>query len=114
MELPDDVPKTVQDAMFVAINLDIPFLWVDRYCIDQANPKEKHNVIRNMDRIYQRAEITIIAATGEDRHYGLPGVRGTPRKPQPTLRVCGKVFVAAQEVAGQILESKWSTRGWTY
>jgi hypothetical protein len=113
-ELPDDVPKTVQDAMFVAINLDIPFLWVDRYCIDQANPKEKHNVIRNMDRIYEGAEITIISATGDDPHYGLPGVRGTPRKPQPTLRVCGKVFMAAQEVAGEILDSKWSTRGWTY
>lgn len=30
-ELPPDVPKTVEDAMFVAINLGIPFLWVDRY-----------------------------------------------------------------------------------
>jgi hypothetical protein len=73
--------------MYVAINLDIPFLWVDRYCIDQANSEEKHDLIRNMDRIYEGAEITIIAATGDDPHHGLPGVRGTPRTPQPTLRV---------------------------
>ncbi|KAF1837044.1 HET-domain-containing protein [Decorospora gaudefroyi] len=113
-ELPAVVPKTVEDAMVVAVNLDIPYLWVDRYCIDQANPEEKHNVIRNMDRIYEAAEITIIAASGDDPHQGLPGVRGTPRKSQPTLRVGGEVFVAAEEVAGPIHNSKWATRGWTY
>jgi hypothetical protein len=104
----------VEDAMYVAINLDIPFLWVDRYCIDRANSEEKHDLIRNMDRIYEGAEITIIAATGDDPHHSLQGVRGTPRTPQPTLRVCGKAFVAAQEIAGQIQESTWSERGWTY
>jgi hypothetical protein len=99
-ELPMDVPKTVEDAMFVTINLEIPSLWVDRYCIDQSNPEEKHDIIRNMNRIYEGADITIIAATGDDSQYGLPGVRGTPWKPQPSLRVCGKLFVAAPEVAG--------------
>ena len=112
--LPDIVPKTVEDAMFVAINLDIPFLWVDRYCIDQDNVQEKHSIIRNMDRIYQGAEVTIIASVGDDPHHGLPGVRGTPRQPQYRLQGDVCTYVAAEEVAKEIKASKWNSRGWTY
>ncbi|KAH7356240.1 heterokaryon incompatibility protein-domain-containing protein, partial [Pyrenochaeta sp. MPI-SDFR-AT-0127] len=113
-ELPDVVPKTVEDAMFVAVNLEIPYLWVDRYCIDQANPLEKHNLIQNMDRVYQNADITIIAAVGDNPHYGLPGVRGTSRQRQLSLTVGEHTFVTAEEVAGQVKKSTWMSRGWTF
>ena len=110
--LPPNVPKTVEDALAVAINLEIPFLWVDRYCINQENPDEKHDVIRNMDRIYQGAELTIIAALGDNPSHGLPGVRGTPRKGQCRLRVGKRMFVAAEEVGEEIRLSKWNSRAW--
>ncbi|KAH7071341.1 heterokaryon incompatibility protein-domain-containing protein [Paraphoma chrysanthemicola] len=112
--LPDNVPRTVEDAMFVAINLDIPYLWVDRYCIDQDKPEEKHNIIRNMDKIYQGAELTIIAAAGDNPHYGLPGVHGLPRKPQYRLQGDCNIYVAANPVEEEINASRWNTRGWCY
>ncbi|KAF2828758.1 HET-domain-containing protein [Ophiobolus disseminans] len=111
--LPDLLPKTVEDAMFVAINLSIPFLWVDRYCIDQDNLEEKHSIIRNMDRIYQGAELTIIASVGNDPHNGLPSVLGTPRKLQCRLQGNTYSHLAAEDVADEILQSKWNSRGWT-
>jgi hypothetical protein len=110
--LPDPVPKTVEDAMFVAIQIGIPFLWVDRYCIDQRKPKEKHNIIRNMDKIYHGAELTIIAAVGEDPYHGLPGIRGTLRKPQYRLKFGSDVYVAAESGREEITGSRWGSRGW--
>jgi hypothetical protein len=77
--LPSTTPKTVLDALLVALRLGVRYLWVDRYCIDQNDPKEKHRLISNMDRIYAGAELTIIAAAGSDPSYGLPGVSSTPR-----------------------------------
>jgi hypothetical protein len=110
--LPDAVPKTVQDAMYVAIQLDIPFLWVNRYCIDQRRPQENQNIIRNMDKIYRGAELTIIAAAGENPHHGLPGVRETPRKPQYQLKSRTCTYVAAKPGREEITRSKWGSRGW--
>jgi hypothetical protein len=110
--LPDSIPKTVEDAMFVAIQFGIPFLWVDRYFIDQGKPQEKHNIIRNMDKIYHGAELTIIAVVGEGPHHGLPRVRGTPRKRQYELKLGEDIFVAAEQVRAEINDSKWATRGW--
>ncbi|KAK2757157.1 tol protein [Colletotrichum kahawae] len=81
--LPLDVPTVISDAMLVTISLGFSYLWVDRYCIDQTN-SDKYKQINQMDSIYQRAELTIIAAAGEDPSYGLPGT------------------------------SAWYTRGWTF
>lgn len=38
-----------------------------------------------MDRIYGGADLTIVAAAGNDKNYGLPGVSSTPRV---ASRVC--------------------------
>jgi hypothetical protein len=112
-KLPDPVPKTVEDAMFVSIQFGVPFLWVDRYCIDQEKLKEKHNIIRNMDKIYHGAELTIIAVVGDDPHHGLPGVRGTPRKPQQhQLKLGADMYIAAEQGQAEINGSRWATRGW--
>jgi hypothetical protein len=110
--LPDVVPKTVEDAMYVAIHLGIPFLWVDRYCIDQQNSHDKHNIIQNMDRIYQGADLTIIATVGDDPHHGLPGIRDTPRSRQTMLKVKDCTYVAVESVTKEITQSKWGSRGW--
>ncbi|KAH7078076.1 heterokaryon incompatibility protein-domain-containing protein [Paraphoma chrysanthemicola] len=112
--LPELLPKTIEDALVVAVRLDVPFLWVDCYCIDQKNVQEKHNLIRAMDKIYVGAELTIIAAVGDDPHYGLPGIRGTPRRPQYKIKMVGATYVAAEEVSQEITGSKWWSRGWTY
>ncbi|KAH7093560.1 heterokaryon incompatibility protein-domain-containing protein [Paraphoma chrysanthemicola] len=73
---PNSLPKTISAAMTVAIQLDIRYLWVDRYCIDQEDSPEKNHLIQNMASIYQAARITIVAASGNDPHDGLPGIHG--------------------------------------
>jgi hypothetical protein len=44
--------KTVEDAILVTKSLGYQFLWVDKFCIDQNNPEEKHHQISQMDTIY--------------------------------------------------------------
>ncbi|KAG8668328.1 hypothetical protein FPOAC1_007707 [Fusarium poae] len=82
--LPHDIPETVEDAMIVTAALGFRFLWVDRYCVPQAeiNAEDRHCQIKQMDKIYSGADLTIIAAAGEGPQYGLPGVKKTPRKRQ--------------------------------
>ncbi|KAH4995984.1 hypothetical protein HBI76_020100 [Parastagonospora nodorum] len=107
-------PNTIKDAIKVAINLGVPYLWVDRYCIDQDNEEEKHSLISNMNRIYSGAEITIIAAAGPDPHYGLPGVSVTQRKGfDITTLDCGSL-IRYPDPSDELAGYPWTTRGWTY
>jgi hypothetical protein len=49
--LPRNLPRTIRDAMIVTLKIGQRYLWIDRYCIDQNNANEKHNIIRNMNAI---------------------------------------------------------------
>lgn len=107
-------PLVIQDAIRVTIRLDVRYLWVDRYCIDQ-NSEEKDHQIRNMDLIYRGAKLTIIAAAGEDPSFGLPGVSSTNRTPQPMLQVKGHLLISSlSDPSAELSSSKWASRGWTY
>lgn len=109
-----DLPKTIEDAMYVTLQLGINFLWVDRYCIDQQDDREKHHMISHMDQVYLNSTITIIAAEGDGPHAGLPGVCGTPRKPQRLVRLQQLTLIGIENVSQYVQNSKWNTRGWTY
>lgn len=111
------LPQTVEDAMNVVQVLGFRYLWVDRYCIDNSEPQQKHHVINNMDTIYKSATLTIIAAAGCDAEHGLPtvsrmhhGPRGTVAPPWDGM-VYDQLFGTNLE---QYNNSIWSTRGWTF
>jgi hypothetical protein len=107
-------PRTIEDAMLVAKELRIPYLWVDRYCIDQHNHQEKHTMISNMDKIYSGAIITIIAAAGSDSSHGLPGV-STTLCTGPSLDTFNHGSLLSWKIALYELNgSAWATRAWTY
>jgi hypothetical protein len=117
-KLPETLPNTIKDAIIVAKELGYRYLWVDRYCIDQANEGEKADQCGKMDIIYQNAELTIIAAIGQDPTYGLPGVSLRKRKPQH-LTTCSKIgkhfLISTQSWSKEVVETtKWKTRAWTY
>jgi hypothetical protein len=114
-ELPTTLPKTIEDAMLVAIGLKIPYLWIDRYCIDQSNEKEKHTMVTNMDMIYARAELTLIAGAGFDPHFGLPGVSTTIRNnvARKTISSDG-ALISYPGLYGDFGATPWASRGWTY
>ncbi|KAH6676360.1 heterokaryon incompatibility protein-domain-containing protein [Halenospora varia] len=72
--LPNDLPSTVGDAIEVVLRLNLRFLWIDKYCIDQSDENDKRYQISTMDMIYNWATVTIIAAAGNDSSHGLPGI----------------------------------------
>lgn len=114
-QLPTQLSLVIRDAMAVTQAMGFRYLWVDRYCIDQNNPTVVHQQIGQMGAIYGNAEVTIIAAAGQDENYGLPGV-GRNRPGTQTVAHIGEVAVvwAAGDPQAAIKSSHWSTRGWTF
>lgn len=110
-DLPEELPKTIEDAIHVATKLGIPQLWVDQFCIDRSNPKQKEDSIASMDVIYGNADLTIIAL-GENANSGLPGIRGPPRSSQKTVEVAGRMFTLVPDIFGEVNRARWNSRGW--
>lgn len=109
-----DVPSTIEDAIHLTGQLGYRYLWIDRYCIPQNNHLDRQIQIQNMDRIYEEAAITIIAAAGEDPHHGLPGVGKRLREPLLCADFGQTSVIFAPCPKEDILASKWNSRGWTY
>lgn len=124
--LPDDIPLVVADAISVCLQLGLPYLWVDRYCIRQDDAESKHAQIRNMNLIYKQSALTIIAAAGSGPTYGLPGVsrhrtnvhRRSIRKlgPYTIVPIRSDVELRSSHDGRMNLfaGSTWNSRGWTY
>jgi hypothetical protein len=110
--LPDVTPMAIEDSMYCATQLGFRYLWVDRYCIDQASPS-KHLQIHNMDLIYGCASVTIVNAAGDDSDCGLPGVSKQSRTPQESFAIGGKRFLQIPPSRYIIENSTWASRGWT-
>ncbi|KAJ9138082.1 HET-domain-containing protein [Pleurostoma richardsiae] len=112
----EDWPRTILDAVVATRELGLEYLWVDQLCIDQSNQAEKNYLISRMTTIYEAAHFTIVAAAGSGATYGLPGVRTTPRRPQPKIKLdSGSILVSSlKDPRREIFESDYSTRGWTY
>jgi hypothetical protein len=106
-------PNTIEDAIRVAITVGIPYLWVDRYCIDQDNEAERHLNITNMDKIYAGAELTIIASSGSNPNHGLPGV-SKPRPEASVTILSHGVLDCFKSPFRSIRECLWHKRGWTF
>jgi len=112
-----DVPKLIIDAMEVARELRSPYLWVDRYCINQKDDNEKSCLIENMDVVYQSARLTIITASTADATEGLPGTAGTLRIPNTGLPVNERMSlttIQSGDITFKIQFSVCETQGWTY
>lgn len=122
-DLRSDLPRTIDDAVTVTKALGFQYLWVDQYCIDQEDDEDKTRQVAHMDLIYRFAELTIIAAAGEDCWHGLPGVRGCPRDVlNPFILDLGDgrpaltfgTLNCPPLVEGHWRSGKWHTRGWTF
>lgn len=116
--LSENLPKTISDAILVTRKLDIRYLWIDRYCIQQVaetkeEKDEKHGQIARMHQIYGGASVTIIAAAGKGPDHGLPGVRTKRRS--PTVRLHNRTLFATLPDPKYLVDaSVWATRGWTF
>ncbi|KID86179.1 Heterokaryon incompatibility [Metarhizium guizhouense ARSEF 977] len=108
------LPRVVSDAIAATKSIGFQYLWVDKFCIhkDQAKKQEQ---IRHMDFVYEKADLTIVAAAGSDENFGLPGV-GTTQRSAPTLIRLGQATITwpTRDPQRTIRSSKWETRGWTF
>jgi hypothetical protein len=118
--LPDPFPeKVIEDALACTSKLKIPYLWVDRYCINQkpTTDKEydtKQHLIQSMDKIYSAATVTIIHISGDDAYAGLPGVSNTLRISPRSSAVIGRYkIIPVVNPTNDFKATKWARRGWT-
>jgi hypothetical protein len=109
-------PKLVSDAIIFTLAVGIKYLWVDKYCIDQKDPDDVSRQIAQMDRIYENATATIVAASCSISDGGLPGVSTALRETQPwSISSDGTLLVSSMVSTMRIFaDSHWSARGWTY
>lgn len=113
--LPDYLPSTISDTIQVVLELNLRYLWVDKYCIDQSDETDMQRQISTMDLIYNWAVVTIVAAAGDDPSFGLPGVGHRRRLEQPTINLNGQIWVSSLQNPEMVIQSsKWLTRAWTY
>jgi hypothetical protein len=111
------LPETIKDSMRLVKRLNGRYLWVDRLCIIQNSVEHKSQQIGMMGSIYAQSYCTIIAAGGNDSHYGLRGVGGgsKPRQfYQRVLQFPGASCVLLNDSLDAERLSFWNTRGWTY
>jgi hypothetical protein len=109
------VAAVVIDAMEVTAAIGERYLWVDALCIVQDNYENKMNRIRQMERVYGGALLTIAADCGRDANTQLPGVRSGSRKPHQEIISFGDYALISGVVnLNSSLEySTWNKRGWT-
>ncbi len=64
------LPQSFQDAIFVARELKMDYLWIDSLCIIQDDPDDWAVESSMMADIYGNASITIAASVAENSHAG--------------------------------------------
>ncbi|KAF2130145.1 HET-domain-containing protein [Dothidotthia symphoricarpi CBS 119687] len=112
--LPEPLPNTIEDAIKVTTQLGFRYLWVDKYCINQSVVRELQHQLSIMDKIYNWASLTIVAAAGDNSSFGLPGVGSRPRITH-SVNINGTTWVSGSlNFKDAVQESPWSKRGWTY
>ena len=95
------LPTDVADAIQICAIIGETYLWVDAVCIFQNDKDDVATHIVQMDKIYSGAVVTFVAATDDDPHEGMPGLRAEYSATQLPL----------QKALDKTL---WSSRGWTY
>ncbi|KAF3036966.1 hypothetical protein E8E12_007907 [Didymella heteroderae] len=115
------LPQTIEDSITVTLELGFTYLWIDRYCINQDDEQEKQEQIAQMADIYASAEVTIIAAAGEDPSHGLAGVRKNSRgltclEQVRSIRLFSNPPIEPRDRYSPyyVHGSKWASRAWTF
>ena len=74
------LPKTILDAILVAWELSIPYLWVDALCILQDSPEDLVRELATMSQIYDCAILVVTASKASSSTEGFLVPRPEPIK----------------------------------
>jgi hypothetical protein len=110
------LPAVIEDAITLTKACSERYLWVDKLSIIQDDAENKYSQILRMDTIFSNAALTIVAFSGKDVNYPLPGLRPDSR---PPIRLVGHgdgiLLTLDPKSPSAIIESAlYETRGWTY
>jgi hypothetical protein len=75
----EDLPKTCQDALVVARQLGIQYIWIDRLCIIQDDGEDWVQESASMHSVYTNALLTLAALSSHGGDTGLELDQGNPR-----------------------------------
>ena len=110
--LPDQLPRTVADAVQLTFLLGYRYLWIDQYCINQHQELDKKHQIGEMGSIYSHSAATI-CALGPNDDTGIEGVSRAFRQ-RLVVEIHGSEYVwSGGEITDFVKQSVWSERGWT-
>lgn len=73
----DNLAKTFQDTIMLALGIGIEYVWIDSLCIVQDDREDWHQEATEMGRIYRDAALVIAASGARDSSDGL-FIRETP------------------------------------
>lgn len=114
----DNLSTTIQDAVYVARELGIQYLWVDSLCIIQDDEEDWSYEAKRMALVYEGAYFTIAATAAEDGTQGL----FTPRFPQDLVEVpcdpldptAGSVYVGVKDRTAifEMFKGPLNNRAW--
>lgn len=114
----DKIPRTIRDAMQCCLHLRQRYLWADRLCIIQDDPKSKGAQINAMDAIFSAALVVLIDASGTDMNSGIAGLsqKRSYASTQKAFQIprLGVLSNMLPDLTWGTFGSKWISRGWTY
>ena len=117
-----EMPKRIQDAIHLTVDLGENFLWVDALCIVQDSKESKRFQILQMDKIYGSAFLTIVSAASARQSDGIETCEGFPRyneNPDSVKQIVETVqdihlAVPFDTISMVLTLSRWNSRAWTY
>lgn len=111
------LPNVLRDAMSFVRSIGERYLWCDAICVFQDNRAQKYQQIAQMDIIYRRALLTIIALSGKHGNQTLPGVQKDSRQPIVSVSEAGggvRFIARALNLTVLAAESIYESRAWTF
>jgi hypothetical protein len=116
------LPQVYQDAIWLAKKVGLDYLWIDALCLmsdkkgGHIEKADHHHGIDNMDRIYEGAMLTIVAADTPHANGHLEALQTMPtgRALQPRETINGKPWTVSKGLYDRLHNQPYSTRGWTY
>lgn len=108
----ENVPATFRDAMAVAYQLGLRYLWIDAICILQDEETDLVKHMNAMNSIYGSATLTIVCDT-DNANSGIPGI-GSPRESDQAIFKNGnQAYISSKRTFGKALsDSPWESRAW--
>jgi hypothetical protein len=115
----EGLPRTLQDALQVCMQLKIRYLWIDALCIIQDDENDVAREVSQMGLIYNRAALVIAASRAESAYDGfLADIEVHPQEaimlPAQFSTTC-KGEIGILEIPGESSgQEPLNQRGWTY